>query len=111
MIRPIALLAKILAVIAIFEGTTRAGAPQPELARLKGHVETLASPAFGGRRDDGAAKARAYLIEEFRKLGLEPLFEGKFTQGVTGKGPDDLLGRQRGSQARRFRPGRGRKVG
>ena len=40
----------------------------------------------------GAAKARAYLIEEFRKLGLEPLFDGSFTQDVTGKGPEDVLG-------------------
>ncbi len=38
-------------------------------------------------------KARAYLIDEFRKLGLEPLFDGKFTQEVTGKvGSDDVLG-------------------
>ena len=67
-------------------------APEPDLARLKAHVETLASPAFGGRRDEGAARTRAYLIDEFRRLGLEPLFGGSFSQDVTGKGPLDVLG-------------------
>jgi len=65
---------------------------EPELARLRSHVETLASAEFGGRRDEGAARTRAYLIGEFGKLGLEPLFGGSYTQDVTGKGPDDVLG-------------------
>ncbi len=69
-----------------------ARAAEPELPRLRRHVEVLASPAFGGRRDEGAAKARAYLIAEFRKLGLAPLFDGSYSQDVTGKGPDDVLG-------------------
>ena len=69
-----------------------ADGPEPELGRLKGHVETLASREFAGRRDEGADKTRAYLIAEFKKLGLEPLFDGSYTQDVTGKGPEDLLG-------------------
>jgi hypothetical protein len=64
----------------------------PELSRLKEHVETLASPAFAGRRDEGAAKTRLFLIEQFRNLGLRPLFGDSFTQDVTGKGPEDVLG-------------------
>jgi hypothetical protein len=69
-----------------------ADGPEPELGRLKAHVETLASREFAGRRDEGAVKTRAYLIAEFKKLGLDPLFDGSYTQDVTGKGPEDVLG-------------------
>jgi hypothetical protein len=82
----------IVGALAVGSPTAPLDGPQPELSRLKGHVETLASPAFGGRRDAGAAKARAYLIDEFAKLKLEPLFAGSPTQDVTGKGPQDVLG-------------------
>jgi hypothetical protein len=92
MIRWIARQGSRFAVVAIVAAPSLGAEPQPDLARLKGHVEALASPAFEGRRDEGAVKARAYLIEEFRKLGLEPLFAGSFTQDVTGKGPEDVLG-------------------
>ncbi len=90
MIRRIARWGWVVTVAVCCSGASLAS--EPELARLKTHVEILASPAFGGRRDDGAAKARAYLIEEFRKLGLAPLFGDSFTQDVTGKGPNDVLG-------------------
>jgi hypothetical protein len=66
--------------------------PEPARPRLEAHVRTLASPAFVGRRDEGAAKSRAYLIDEFHRLGLAPLFGDSFTQDVTGKGPGDVLG-------------------
>ena len=92
MIRRIARRGRIVAFAALIAAPAFAAGPEPELPRLKAHVETLASPAFGGRRGEGAAKARAYLIEEFRKLGLAPLFDGSFTQDVTGKGPEDVLG-------------------
>ena len=92
MVRGIRQALGIVVILAIGPLATRASPPEPELARLKVHVETLASPAFAGRRDEGAAKARAYLLGEFRKLGLKPLFGDSFTQDVTGKGPDDLLG-------------------
>ena len=91
MMGPIMRLGRLVAVAAIFPTPSFAGS-EPDLPRLKAHVETLASPAYGGRRDEGAAKARAYLIGEFRKLGLEPLFDGAFKQEVTGKGPQDVLG-------------------
>jgi Peptidase family M28 len=90
MLRRIAAFGWIVAVAASF--VAPALAEEPELPRLKAHVETLASPAFEGRRDAGAARARAYVLDEFRKLGLEPLFDGSFTQDVTGKGPGDVLG-------------------
>jgi hypothetical protein len=90
--RRIAKLGTISAVAATLAslGLVRAG--EPDLARLKTHVETLASPEFAGRRGEGAAKARAYLIDEFKKLKLEPLFGDSFTQNITGKGPDDVQG-------------------
>jgi hypothetical protein len=90
--RRIAKLGTISAVAATLAslGLVRAG--EPDLARLKTHVETLASPGFAGRRGEGAAKARAYLIDEFKKLKLEPLFGDSFTQNITGKGPDDVQG-------------------
>jgi hypothetical protein len=92
MIRGVAKLGKIVAVVAILANPGLVRAQEPELVRLKRHVEILASPEFGGRRDAGAVKTRAYLIGEFKQLGLEPLFGDSFTQNVTGKGPDDVLG-------------------
>jgi hypothetical protein len=82
----------ILAALSIASQLAQGQDNEPALPRLKAHVEILASTAFGGRRDEGAAKARAYLIEEFRKLKLEPLFGGSFTQDVLGKGSKDVLG-------------------
>jgi hypothetical protein len=90
MIRRIGHLGWILAVA--WTAPALAQGPEPDLGRLKAHVETLASREFAGRRDEGAARTRAYLIAEFEKLGLEPLFEGSYTQDVTGKGPEDVLG-------------------
>ena len=81
----------IIGMVAAFAGSPAPG-QEPELARLKGHVETLASPGFEGRRDAGAAKARAYLIEEFRKLGLEPLFGESYTQDIPGQGAEGVIG-------------------
>jgi hypothetical protein len=87
-------IARVVALVAIGQSLTFAfaGEPEPELGRLRAHVETLASPEFEGRRDAGAAKAREYLIREFRELGLQPLFADSFTQPVTGKNPEDILG-------------------
>ena len=61
-------------------------AAEPELDRLKRHVETLADPSFLGRRDEGAAKARDYLSAEFHRLGLAPLFGESFRQDVVDAG-------------------------
>ena len=92
MIRRVMQAAGIVTALTVQLGPALGQSLEPELARLKAHVGTLASREFAGRRDEGAAKARAYLIGEFRKLGLAPLFDGSITQDVTGKGPDDLLG-------------------
>lgn len=55
----------------------------PAVERLREHVMTLASPAYEGRTGAGAAKARAYLIDEFRRLGLQPGFGDSFHQPIT----------------------------
>src|SRR5262245_20095652 len=52
--------------------------PRPERPRLEAVVRKLASPELEGRRGEGGRKTAAYLIEEFRRLGLEPLFAGQF---------------------------------
>lgn len=72
--------------------------PRPEPARIKAHVETLASPAFGGRKGKVAEKSRRYLIEEFTRLGLAPLFGESFHQDIPGKEPGRPLGRNVGAK-------------
>jgi hypothetical protein len=68
----------------------------PELARLRKHVEVLAAPEFEGRRGEGAKKAAAYLVEAFRELGLEPLFDGSYEQPIAGRTPGTTIGRNVG---------------
>lgn len=72
----------------------------PQLERLKQHVETLASPEFGGRRGAGARKAEAYIAGKLRALGLEPLFEGRFTQDIPGPEEGTVIGRNVGAVLR-----------
>jgi hypothetical protein len=75
-------------------------APQPEQARLCAVVETLASPEFGGRSGAGGDKAAAYLVDQFRRLGLEGLFGGEYTQTIPGKEPGTTIGRNVGALLR-----------
>jgi hypothetical protein len=72
--------------------------PEPQLERLKAHVETLASPEFAGRRGAGARKAEAYITAHLRELGLEPLFDGQFTQDIPGRDPGEIVGRNVGAR-------------
>jgi Peptidase family M28 len=76
----------------------RAGAPEPQERRLREEVATLASPAFEGRRGEGGRKAASYLVEAFRALELEPLFDREYTQPVPGTGPGQVLGRNVGAR-------------
>lgn len=67
--------------------------PDPELARLKAHVATLASPEYGGRRGEVAEKSRQYLIKDFQALGLKPLFpRGSFRQEIARPDPSGVTG-------------------
>jgi hypothetical protein len=76
------------------------GALRPEQARLRAVVETLASPEFGGRSGAGGEKASAFLVDRFRQLGLEGLFDGEYTQLIPGKEPDTRIGRNVGARLR-----------
>jgi hypothetical protein len=71
---------------------------EPELGRLKAHVETLASRAYGGRRGDTADKAAGYVEKAFRAAGLEPLFDGQYTQPIRGQEPGSIIGRNVGAR-------------
>src|SRR4051794_28416068 len=73
-------------VLVIPVGPVRAGEPQPEIGRLRAHVATLASPAFGGRRGEGGRKAAEYIEGAFRELGLRPLFGDRYEQPIPGRG-------------------------
>jgi hypothetical protein len=84
--------------IALATASTRAAGPEPELARIKQHVETLASPEFGGRRGPVAEKSRGYLIDEFKRLGLEPLFDTSFSQDIPDREPGPPIGRNVGAK-------------
>jgi hypothetical protein len=72
--------------------------PTPELARLKRHVETLASPEYGGRKGELAEKSRTYLIDAFKKLGLQPLFDGSWHQDIPDRQPGPPMGRNVGAK-------------
>ncbi len=92
-------LLRIVAILAVVGSSSRSEAsePRPEFDRLKAHVERLASPEFAGRRGEGAAKAAAYLVEQFRALKLAPLFDGQYEQEIPGKEPDEIIGRNVGA--------------
>jgi hypothetical protein len=61
-------------------------------------VETLASPEFGGRSGAGGEKAAAYLVDQFRRLELEGLFGGEYTQTIPGQSPGTIIGRNVGAR-------------
>ncbi|HEY2157769.1 MAG TPA: M20/M25/M40 family metallo-hydrolase [Isosphaeraceae bacterium] len=77
---------------------TRAAGPEPDSALIRKHVATLASPEFGGRRGPVAEKSRTYLIDEFKRLGLRPLFDGSFVQDIPDREPGSLMGRNVGAK-------------
>lgn len=78
--------------------TAAAEPPRPEMGRYKAHVATLASAEFGGRRGAGAAKAAAYVADELKRLGLEPLFGESFVQAIPDFRTAGTLGRNVGAK-------------
>lgn len=55
------------------------------VASVRKHIEILASPEMEGRGTPaGRKKAQAYLLEQFRDIGLQPLFGQSYTQDVPG---------------------------
>ncbi len=81
-----------VAIAAVSMASAPLRGQEPDRLILSRHVSILASPEFGGRRGEGAALSRAYLIDQFRILGLEPLFDGSYTQDVTGEGDGGVIG-------------------
>jgi hypothetical protein len=73
---------------------------QPEQSRLEAVVKTLASPEMAGRRGEGGQKAAAFLIEEFGKLKLEPLFHGQYSQEISTAEGNRVQGRNVGAMLR-----------
>jgi Zn-dependent M28 family amino/carboxypeptidase len=77
------------AVAAARDGDIPADLPAIDVALLRGHIETLASDAFEGRRPGtpGGKKTVGYLEAQMRALGLEPAGEnGTFRQAVPMRG-------------------------
>lgn len=93
----------VIAAVLIFgqaRGDDAAGvaeACRPQLDALREHVATLASPEYGGRRGEGARKAESYIVNHLRALGLEPAFDGRFTQDITGADECTVVGRNVGA--------------
>ncbi|MDB5349363.1 MAG: putative aminopeptidase [Planctomycetota bacterium] len=75
-----------------------AAAPAPEMGRYKGHVATLASAEFGGRRGAGAVKAAAYVERELKQLGLQPVFGTSYVQEIPNSNTGGVLGRNIGAK-------------
>ena len=88
----------LLAGLAAPTAPARAEAPEPDEARLKAEVFTLASPEFRGRRGEGGRKASEHLVEAFRGLKLEPLFDGAYTQPIVEGATGEVLGRNVGAK-------------
>jgi hypothetical protein len=72
--------------------------PEPLLPNLRRHVTTLAAPEFQGRSGPGGQKTADYLVDAFKELGLEPLFDGQFTQPIPGREPGQTQGRNVGAR-------------
>lgn len=102
MSRRIAWLSSMMVVATALTATVRSSdsGPEPEEARLREHVATLASADFLGRRGTGARKAATYLVDRFRRLGLEPLFDGSYEQVIPGQDAGTPLGRNVGALLR-----------
>ncbi len=70
---------------------------EPNDTRLRPHVAALASPEYQGRRGAGGIKAAEYIVGHFRKLGLEPAFDGKFSQEIPAREGNVPMGRNVGA--------------
>ena len=79
----------------------RARGASPSRARARAaegvRHEALASPQMEGRRGAGGRKAAAYLVDEFRRLELEPLFRRQYVQAIPAKEPGRIQGRNVGA--------------
>src|SRR4051812_40801402 len=83
-----------------------AARPCPEQTRLEAVGRKLASPEMEGRRGGGGGEASAFLIEEFRRLKLQPVFAGQFVQEIPAAEPGRIQGRNVGAMLRGSDPAR-----
>ena len=75
--------------------------PGPELRATEGNrSRSWPPPEMEGRRGEGGRKAAAFLIDEFRRLKLEPLFQGQFVQEIPAAEPGRIQGRNVGAVLR-----------
>ncbi len=96
---PIALACLVTISLAFLSGPLFAQEPPgPEEPRLRQAVGDLASPEFAGRSGAGGQKAAAYLVDRFRALKLEPLFENDFRQPIPGQEPLTVIGHNVGAR-------------
>lgn len=86
-----------IATSAVMFGLAAAAGDEPARPALERWVETLASPEFEGRSGEGARKAADLIAGEFRRLGLEPLFDGKYHQEIPPAPPVETAGRNVGA--------------
>ncbi len=90
-------IARVLTVFGSLTSLAIADQPEPRESRLRDHVGTLASPGYLGRKGVGGRKSADYLIDAFKKLGLEPLFDRSFEQSIPGKAGEPPMGRNVGA--------------
>ena len=85
----------VVGLVPLFDLLSPIAAPasEPELSRLKAHVEILASPEFGGRRGVGARKTAQYIEDNLKSIGLKPGFADTYFQPIPGPEPDTIVGR------------------
>ena len=79
--------AKIALVGTLLAGGVRSARPGPNAGsartrQARGGGENPLLAGDGGQARRGGRKAAAFLIEEFRRLKLEPLFQGQFVQEI-----------------------------
>lgn len=88
------LVAAIATLAAAAAGQARASEPaQPQRDRLESWVKALAAPELEGRAGEGGRRAAGMLVEEFRRLGLEPHFGDQYVQTIPPTPPVDDEGR------------------
>ena len=76
-----------------------------EAAEVRPHVEFLASEDLRGRRGRDAVLAAEYIVKQFARLKLEPLFEDGYFQKIPGPPRDDDTPTRYGQNVGAWLPG------
>ncbi len=101
-IGPVRSIAAVLPLVLAFTGLPRTAQGEdlvrvPLEATLVTHVQTLASPAFQGRRGPGARRAASYILDAWKTFNLKPLFDTRFTQDVVDEATGLIIGQNLGA--------------